>query len=107
MGKYQTQKEVLDFGEDVYLSIHNLQENKWANEWLNHSKSKEIKKDYLKLLFKTHNLCAEAVKTSSRTIFKKDFDALFDEFIEITKKLQMVEAEIKVKAFLDSLCKNS
>ena len=86
MGKYQTQQEVLDIGEDIYYSIHKLQDNKWANEWLNHTRSKEVKSAYLKLLFKSHKMCAEASTIDcTKIITKKDFENLFDEFIEITK----------------------
>ncbi len=107
MGKEKLQKEVLDIGEDTYKSIHQLQETKWANKWLNHSRSKKLKRDYLKLLFKSHSLCIQASKNTCKDIIitKKDFEALFDEFLELVKNLQMIEAEIKVKEFLDTLCK--
>lgn len=105
MGKYQQiQHSFRDIGEDVYEAIHALQNNKWASEWLNHERSKEIKKSYLKLLFKSHSLCTNSLKVNTQ-VTSKDFDAIYDEYIEITKQLQFIEAEIKVKDFLDSLCR--
>lgn len=107
MGREQLQQEVLDIGEDTYKSIHQLQETKWANKWLNHSRSKKLKREYLKLLFKSHSLCLQATRNNGKDniITKEDFEALFDEFLDLVKKLQMIEAEIKVKEFLDTLCK--
>lgn len=106
MGKCQINKEIVEIGEDIYQSIHNLQNNRWANAWLNHQQSKEIKIDYFRLLFKSHRLCEKAsTPTNENNVCREDFDELFDEFIQITKRLQSVEAQIKVKEFLNSLLK--